>query len=317
VTRTDYRLHQVASDLFGETSMQEFSEEYWGKSPLRLERHQPQFYSSIFTTSILEQILLGAPIPAAWVRLVMNEQDIPPRAYSRQGGDGPGGVPLLDADSVIRLYRAGATMVFPRVNEHVPAVASLCRSIEEISGFPVQANSYLTPKGGNGFAAHWDNHDVVVLQIEGAKRWLIFDEPEVGLPRVSDHCDSTRLDLKGPFQEFELRAGDLLYIPRGHVHQAFAIDDRSLHLSLAIKALLVGEVLQELIESNIDRTAALRASLPFGYWSTSEGIEAAAEKVRHASRHAFDGAVGAVLDVHVRSLTQQSQAFLNHDGMLT
>ena len=38
---------------------------------------------------------------------------------------------------------------------------------------PLQVNAYLTPPGNQGFATHYDTHDVFVLQVDGRKRWRI------------------------------------------------------------------------------------------------------------------------------------------------
>ena len=35
----------------------------------------------------------------------------------------------------------------------------------------MQINAYITPPENQGFAAHYDTHDVFVLQVSGSKRW--------------------------------------------------------------------------------------------------------------------------------------------------
>ena len=37
----------------------------------------------------------------------------------------------------------------------------------------MQINAYITPPENQGFAAHYDTHDVFVLQVAGSKRWTI------------------------------------------------------------------------------------------------------------------------------------------------
>ena len=43
------------------------------------------------------------------------------------------------------------------------------------SAIPVQINAYITPPQNRGFAAHYDVHDVFVLQIAGRKTWRIHE----------------------------------------------------------------------------------------------------------------------------------------------
>ena len=41
-------------------------------------------------------------------------------------------------------------------------------------GHPVPANAYVTPPSSRGFSAHYDVHDVFVLQLAGRKRWTVY-----------------------------------------------------------------------------------------------------------------------------------------------
>ncbi|MDB5308472.1 MAG: Cupin 4 family protein [Gemmataceae bacterium] len=53
-------------------------------------------------------------------------------------------------------------------------VALLCRNLEIVFHCPVHANMYLTPEGAQGFDAHFDTHEVLVLQLEGTKTWRVY-----------------------------------------------------------------------------------------------------------------------------------------------
>src|SRR5215469_8498820 len=92
-----------------------------------------------------------------------------------------------------------------------PPAAALCRSLEAVFHCPVHANMYLTPEGAQGFDAHFDTHEVFVLQLEGSKQWRLYGEPRA-LPLVDERFNIPR-DQLGPVREVELSAGDLLYIP--------------------------------------------------------------------------------------------------------
>jgi bifunctional lysine-specific demethylase and histidyl-hydroxylase NO66 len=85
-----------------------------------------------------------------------------------------------------------------------------------------------------GFAPHFDDVDVYILQVEGAKRWRVYAPlPGHALPRYSSR-DFEDAEIGEPLLDTVLRPGDLLYLPRGTIHQAAALeDDHSLHLTVS------------------------------------------------------------------------------------
>jgi hypothetical protein len=99
----------------------------------------------------------------------------------------------------------------------------------------VTVNMYWTPPYSQGFEAHYDDHCVVVLQLEGQKIWSVFEQleelPELGSPRTrpskSDCHESKR-------KQVAMSKGDCLYIPRGTVHCARTLSEASVHLTFAV-----------------------------------------------------------------------------------
>ena len=57
-------------------------------------------------------------------------------------------------------------------------------------GHPVQINAYITPPQNQGFAPHYDVHDVFVLQVAGRKQWTIH------APVVTDPLDNQPWDKR-------------------------------------------------------------------------------------------------------------------------
>ena len=118
---------------------------------------------------------------------------------------------------------------------HWHPLAVFCRQLEEALGHGAQANAYWTPRGSQGFAVHHDTHDVLVLQVAGEKRWLLYD-PVLELPLKHQRWSAEFGDPGEPTEELVLRAGDTLYLPRGWPHQAETSDTDSLHLTVGIDA---------------------------------------------------------------------------------
>ena len=86
-----------------------------------------------------------------------------------------------DVPRVLAEWEAGATIVLQALHVNWHPLAVFCRLLEEALGHAVQANAYYTPRGSQGFAVHHDTHDVLVLQVAGEKRWLLYD-PLLELP---------------------------------------------------------------------------------------------------------------------------------------
>ena len=67
-----------------------------------------------------------------------------------------------------------------------------------------------------------------------------------------------------------LRAGDLLYMPRGYPHEAMSLDEMSLHLTVGIRPVTWAYILLNSIQSMFDSEPALRESLPPGFANDRE-----------------------------------------------
>jgi bifunctional lysine-specific demethylase and histidyl-hydroxylase NO66 len=132
---------------------------------------------------------------------------------------------------------------------------------------PVQINAYITPASSQGFAPHYDVHDVFVLQVSGLKRWRIHEPVLVDPLRTepwTDHRAAVVARAQGtPVIDEVLRPGDALYLPRGYLHAAEALGGISCHLTVGVHPLTRQAILDALVALARD-DAALRSSLPLG-----------------------------------------------------
>jgi bifunctional lysine-specific demethylase and histidyl-hydroxylase NO66 len=116
-----------------------------------------------------------------------------------------------------------------------PSVASTLTALEDYLGVFTGSNSYLTPAGSQGFAPHWDDIDAFLLQLEGTKLWKVYAPrcDEETLPRFPSRNMSPE-ELPPPVLEVALKPGELLYMPRGWVHQAVASPEASsFHITIS------------------------------------------------------------------------------------
>uniref|UniRef100_A0A0A9CLA1 Bifunctional lysine-specific demethylase and histidyl-hydroxylase n=1 Tax=Arundo donax TaxID=35708 RepID=A0A0A9CLA1_ARUDO len=129
------------------------------------------------------------------------------------------------------------------LSEKIAAISSV---LADLFGQPsVGGNIYFSPARSQGLARHYDDHCVLVWQLLGCKKWMIWPNLKSILPRLYEPFKSLDGILDGNSGRVDvLLEGDLMYIPRGYVHEAHtdvgdsqvnAYADYSLHLTLAIE----------------------------------------------------------------------------------
>lgn len=172
-----------------------------------------------------------APRPVRWLHDVDATRYVGGRRMALAEGDGEVDVPA--AWKAFRKDGYSLRMVHPQ-QWHQPTY-ELCAHLQEFFGFPVGCSSYLTPAGSQGFPPHYDDVEIFVLQLEGRKRWRLYHRPDADTapsPRVT--TEFSQASLGEPFRELELLAGDVMYFPRGVVHQAVTDPrEHSLHLTFS------------------------------------------------------------------------------------
>jgi JmjC domain len=160
------------------------------------------------------------------------------------------------------MYHVGYTIIVNGAELRWPSIGELCRSLESELGHRVGANLYFTPSGAQGFLPHFDDHEVLILQIEGSKQWSLFPPPtELPLPETAIQVDTARL---GRPRNLTVKAGDLLYVPRGVVHQAVASRKPSIHLTIGIHVTRWIDVIIDAMRMMASQDVRWRKALPVG-----------------------------------------------------
>lgn len=156
--------------------------------------------------------------------------------------------------------RDGATLVLDAIEEMHPPIRDMVSTLERRLRTGVQVNAYASWTAQEGFGVHWDDHDVIVLQISGAKRWRIYG-PTRPAPLYRDvEFDDTPPEQ--PDDEFTLEAGDALHVPRGWWHAAAASTGHpSLHLTCGLATHTGIDLLSWLVDQ-LRAQPTLRADLP-------------------------------------------------------
>ena len=245
----------------------EFENNFYEQRLLHIQRKVPEYYAGLLSVSDLDIVLGTHSAGHRDIKLVGDDGDVASREYV----NGAGRVQPLE---VARHFDNGSTVIFNQLHTRVPTLARLCVALGSRFSSRVQTNVYLTPPDAQGFAPHWDVHDVFVLQISGTKRWSIYDT-RVKLPlRGQRFQPGTPSGNVG--DEFELRPGSALYLPRGLMHSARSTGQASLHITLGLTAFTWAEFLVESVTAAALGEESLRRNLPREF--AREGFPASERK---------------------------------------
>jgi ribosomal protein L16 Arg81 hydroxylase len=212
-------------------SVETFLTEIWAKTHHHVARDCAGYFENLLPGPSLTEDLVAVFCQESSALRLMRETD-KKGADSYRLDDGS-----LDLAGIRTDFADGYTIVLDGVERHVRAIAALSQSIEVELNFPVQVNAYITPPRSQGLVPHYDDHDVLILQIEGSKTWYIYegaDVPPREIQREKDNAVATE-DLPSPI-DLHLEAGDVLYLPRGKVHEAETNSEPSIHLTVGVHA---------------------------------------------------------------------------------
>ena len=161
----------------------------------------------------------------------------------------------------------GSTLVLQGLHRTWPPLMRFGSELAAELGHPIQINAYITPPQNQGFASHYDNHDVFVLQIAGHKQWRIH-EPVLACPLPDEKWEHRRDEVaarshEAPLIDTTLAPGDSLYLPRGYLHSASALGELTVHLTVGVHPVTHNALLRRLVDA-VGADEAFRASLPMG-----------------------------------------------------
>jgi ribosomal protein L16 Arg81 hydroxylase len=169
----------------------------------------------------LNHLLESATFPLQDLRVMRESVSIPTNFYLRQG--------RVDPAAITKLLDQGVSLVFNRLEQHVPALRTLCRNIARSVPERVGAAAIATSGRGGALEIHHDAEDLIILQIAGTKRWLIYGCPVINPVKGV----ATGQPPKGPpVFDRVLQPGDFLFLPAGYWHHCENGPHRSLHMGI-------------------------------------------------------------------------------------
>ncbi|MFF8960325.1 JmjC domain-containing protein [Streptomyces sp. NPDC014894] len=253
--------------LLAPVTAEEFERDVREQRHLHVARDRPEHYADLLTLDGFDRLLALSGPDFHQIRVVH---------AGRKDPVDPG----TGLDTLYDAFEAGATLQVQHVDHRWEPLRRFTQALGEWAGAEVWANAYLTP-GGNaqGFVPHCDRHDVLVAQIHGAKRWRLYGV-RTPLPFEARMFRESRPGAARYEEQIVLRAGDLLYLPRGTIHAAATEDVTSLHLTIAVEPVLWATAIQDGIRRVFEEDVAFRRALPPGFAARRQTEETMAELLR-------------------------------------
>ncbi|MEQ1574232.1 MAG: cupin domain-containing protein [Vicinamibacterales bacterium] len=266
----------LSRSLIGGMTIEAFNSEVRERKAARFEAALDlEQLDALHSLSRLESLFKWEGIPMGNVDVFDDGQLR--RLVDLQRKSGKSGLAVI-ADS----FRRGSTI---RVRDLDKFDARLHRFVEAVRrDFTAQAqiNLYLTPPTKTGFPPHFDITDVFIVQCIGRKEWRIFNEysGKTELPLMETDWDPDRFVPTAPAEAMALSPGDVLYLPRGAMHQAFCTERESMHLTISVVPLTFSELLAKALKRVAEEDIEFRRRVPWSLESGSGGLEAIVIQVK-------------------------------------
>ena len=247
---------------------EDFAGEYWGRRPLLARAAElGSDFSDLLSPAAVDELVSRRGLRTPFLRMAKDGTVLPAARFTRGGGAGASVADQVADDKVLAAIAAGATLVLQALHRTWPPLVEFGSALAAELGHPVQINAYVTPPQSQGFAPHYDVHDVFVLQVAGRKRWTIH-APVVDAPLDNQPWEQARDEVAAraaepPALDTVLEPGDALYLPRGTIHAASAQGETSIHLTVGVHPVTRYQLVRHLMELAQD-DPQLRAALPVG-----------------------------------------------------
>lgn len=126
---------------------------------------------------------------------------------------------------------SGYTLVLNDLASEANRFRRAQHNVEHLLNIRLRLSAFLSERSVQGFDCHYDAADFFAVQMQGAKLWKVYE-------RVMRHPDQTAI-VEFPHRSprrVHLRAGDVLFLRQGTVHQVRNLSNStpSLHIAMSI-----------------------------------------------------------------------------------
>ncbi len=301
--------------LIGARREEDFFARTYEREALVVHHNAPERFAGLISIDAIDRIVTTLDLREGQLALANAASNVDSDAYVD-------GASFIDRGAVADYYRRGSTIILNQAHQFDPALARLCRGLEYVFSSHVQTNIYLTPPNAQGFRTHYDNHDVLVIQVEGEKAWRLYDVP-IATPFRGEGFEPGKYEAGELRQEFVLKPGDCAYVPRGMMHDAQTSGDHaSLHITVGLITRTWADLMLEAVSEAALRSPELRRSLPPGFARADFDRDKARAQLKTLA-HALaddvklDPALDLMVDTFIRSRPAHNRFAVSDIGAIS
>jgi len=142
---------------------------------------------------------------------------------------------------------------FPELRAISRRLDELARAFEMVLHQPVTTSAFWSREGMRA-PVHFDDHDLIVVQLRGAKRWFV-SEKTSELNNAWEGIPSGAAPELGKHLTVDVVPGEVLYLPRGTMHSVES-ESESLHVAIGFTPLTLREAVIAALDqlSDLDKT---------------------------------------------------------------
>lgn len=301
--------------LIGAEREDEFFARIYEREALVVHHNAPERFAGLISIDDIDRIVTTLDLREGQLALANATAEVDSDSYVDEAS-------FIDRGAVADHYRRGSTIILNQAHQFDPALARLCRSLEHVFSSHVQTNIYLTPPNAQGFRTHYDNHDVLVIQVEGEKIWRLYDMP-ISAPFRGEGFEAGQHEPGALRQEFVLKPGDCAYVPRGLMHDAQTSGDKpSLHITVGLITRTWADLMLEAVSEAALRSPELRRSLPPGFARPGFDRDKARAHLRTLTQALVDDvkldpALDLMVDTFIRSRPAHNRFAVRDIGAIT
>lgn len=237
-----------------------FMEKMWEKHPLRTVRKCPTFFKELLSIDSIDKMLRHNHL-----EFTKNVE-----LQFKEGNEAMTPIGRALPPTIWQYHNDGCGIKVINPQTYIPSLHAMNATLQEYFQCMIESTVYLGSKNSDGYEPRYEDVETLILQIDGKRHFRVYKPTHrtTVLPRESKNADP----VEPPVEDVILMAGDVLYFPRGFVHEATtAAESHYLHLNLSLyRKQTFGDLLEILfpmaLKEAMTENINLRKGLPLDIW---------------------------------------------------